>query len=418
MKKIRAISPAKLTLFTLLFAIISGFVLRIFCPTLLSAWIDGYLLTPVKTMYLNALKLVVTPVVFFMISSSIAGVGDYKTYGRIGGRVIFGYILTSIAAIGIGMTSVLLLNPAGSMSLSAPAAGYEASTTDISLLYTVVNLVPSSFISPFLESNMLQIIFLSALVGGAAGILAQQQNLPQIRNGLEIMNKLLLTISSFILRLIPVATFCAVTQLILQIDTETMVGLLNLILTVFFADLAMVGLYGLLFFCFTRNSPLLLLKKCLPNIASFAMFCSTSAVMPQTLDTCTNKLGIHPKISSFSMPLGSTINMDGACIYLSVASIFLCAIYNITLTPSILIQMGFTILLLSVGAPPVPGAGFICLSVLVLQLGIPMESIGYLLGIDQLMSILRTVVNGSGDIVVTSIVADKEGLMDKEIFRS
>ena len=418
MKQQRTISPARLTVIALISAIAFGLILRLIIPTGISSGIDSYLLSPIKTMYLNALKLVVTPVVFFMISSSIASISDFKAYGRIGFRVISRYLLTSLAAVCLGILISWILSPGNTSLLGEAAAEYTGGTAEVSLLDTIVDIVPKDLISPFKDANMIQVIFLAVIIGYCSGLLAQTQGIPQLKNGLELLNKLFLSVSGLILKLIPVGTFCAVSQLILQIDGQMLMSLINLILTVILADLCMMLIYGIMFMLSTRENPIRLLRKCLPMISAFLLFCSTSAVMTQTLDTCTNKLGVDPKISSFSIPLGSTMNMDGACIYLTIASLFLAKVYGIDLTPSMLVQLGFTTLILSVGAPPVPGSGFICLSVLVLQLGLPMESIGYLLGIDQLMSMFRTMVNGSGDIVVTTIVAAKENLLDRQVFRS
>lgn len=403
------------TLIALIAAILIGAMLRFLFGAPIARVVVEYVLAPVKTMYLNALKLVVAPVVFFMISASVAGITDYKAYGRIGGKVIGFYMMTSVLAICLSIGLAMLLQPGAG---TAPGeAVYTSQAADISLRDTIIGIVPSNLLQPFLDGNMIQIIFLAVLIGAASGLLAQKADIPQFRKALELCNRLFRTVASFVLCLIPLGTFCAVAQLLLELDTTMILGLLNLIGTVFLAAASMLFLYGLLFFVCTKNSPFRLLRKCLPNLISFAMLCSTSAVMPQTLRTCTEELGIHPKISSFSMPLGSTMNMDGACIYLPVATIFLAELYGVALTPAILVQMGFTTLLLSVGAPPIPGAGFVCLSVLVLQLGIPMDAIGILLGIDQLMSMCRTVVNGSGDFVGTAIIAHSENEMDLSVFR-
>ena len=404
------------TLMALVFAIIVGLGLRFFCGDTLITFVSTDVLEPVKTMYLNALKLVVAPVVFCSIAASIAGISDYRTYGRIGLKVVLIYVATSLIATCIGIASATLLSPSAGAVLEG-SVSYSTEPTRISLLDTIVSIVPSNLVSPFQESNMTQIIFLALLIGWASGILEQKSNIPQFRRALDLMYKLFLTIASLVLKLIPVGTFCAVALLILDIDAAILLSLVKLIGCVFFGATLMICVYGLMFFLVTKESPLRLLRKCLPNLTSFALLCSTSAVLPQTLDTCTGKLGIDPEISSFSIPLGSTINMDGACIYLTVSALFLAGIYDITLTPDMLVQLALTTLLLSIGAPPLPGSGFICLSVLVLQLGIPMDSIGYLLGIDQLMSMCRTVVNGSGDMVCTAIIAHKEGRMDMETFR-
>lgn len=403
------------TLLALISAILLGLLLRL--TPAVAEIIADYLLTPVKTIYLNALKLVVTPVVFFAISSSVSGISDYRSYGRIGFKVVLLYMLTSAAATGIGLGLGAMLQPGSGVVLDTTQAAYTASPVEISLIDTIVNLVPSNPLTPFTEANMTQIIFLSLLLGAGAGIMEQRSGLSQFRKALDLMNQFFLTVSGLVLRLIPVGTFCAVTLLVTALDAPLLLGVVRLIATVVLGVFIMLCLYGLLFFLITRLNPFLLLKGILPNLTAFALLCSTSAVMPQTLDTCTHRLGIDPKISAFSIPLGSTINMDGACIYLTVAAMFLAQLYGIQLTPAMVFQLSFTTLILSVGAPPMPGSGFICLSVLVLQLGLPIESIGFLLGIDQLMSMCRTVTNGAGDIVCTAVVAYSEGQMNVDIFK-
>lgn len=404
------------TLLALLAAVLVGAILRVIGNEQVIAAVDAYLLTPVKTMYLSSLKLVVTPVVFFMISSSVAGISDYKAYGRIGIKVISLYLMTSVAAICVGFGVSQTLHPGAGVVLDQSVAGYEAAEMEVSLVNTIVSIVPSNLLSPFLEGEMIQIIFLAILIGAASGILEQRSGIPQFRKGLGLLNQLFLTISGLVLRLIPVGTFAAVGLLVLTIDLSMILSLLKLVGCVFLGAGIMMCLYGLLFLLVTRKSPVRLLKKCLPNLTSFALLCSTSAVMPQTIETCNNKLGIDPEISAFSMPLGSTMNMDGACIYLTISALFLAELYGIDLTAGMLVKLGFTTLLLSVGAPPIPGAGFICLSVLVMQLGIPIDSIGFLLGIDQLMSMCRTVINGSGDITATAVIACTEGRMNMDVF--
>lgn len=403
------------TLIALGAAVVMGLSLRFLGFAEVNAILSGYLLEPLKDAFLRALKLVVVPVVFFMISSSVAGISDLRTYGRIGTKVIVTYLLTSAVAIGVGLGLALVFRPGAGVTMELANAGYTAEPAAVSLTDTLVNIVPANILAPFVEADMIQLIFLAVLVGAAAGLLGGEDHI-RIQTILNLLNRLFLKIASLVLKLIPLGTFCAVVLLLLEIDVDTLLGLLKLIGTVLLGAVIMMGLYGLLFLAATGKNPMRLMRKCLPNYLSFALLCSTSAVMPQTLDTCTNRLGIDPEVSSFSMPLGSTMNMDGTCVYLTASALFLAEIYGIDLAAGELINLAVTTLLLSVGAPPVPGAGFVCLSVLVIQLGLPIDSIGFLLGIDQLMSMCRTVINGAGDIAVTASVAYRAGRMDESIF--
>lgn len=397
-------------------AIVVGLLLRFYGGAGLNDAVSTYILTPLRTMFLNALKMLVVPVVFFAISSSVAGVSDIREYGRIGMKVFSFYTFTSFVAILVGYIVYQILQPGANVQLDMSAYTYSAdSSTGISLLDSIVNIVPTSFVGAFTGTEMLQIIFLAILAGAAATMLDNGDDRQKVTEFLGLCNRFFLKVASIVMKTIPLATFCAMTLLVLTIDTSMVVALLKLVLGMFLGGVGMFLVYALLFVVFVRKNPLNFFKKCLPNFLLFITFCSTSAVMPQTLDTCTKRLGISPKISSFSMPLGSTINMDGACVYLTLSTLFLAAVYHVPVSVDMLLKLAVTIVILSMGAPPIAGAGFICLSILVLQIGVPIEGLGVLMGIDQIMSMLRTLINGTGDFVGTASVASTEKLIDYDI---
>ena len=397
-------------------AIVVGLLLRFYGGAGLNDAVSTYVLTPLRTMFLNALKMLVVPVVFFAISSSVAGVSDIREYGRIGMKVFTFYTFTSFVAILVGYIVYQILQPRANVQLDMSAYTYSAdSSTGISLLDSIVNIVPTSFVGAFTGTEMLQIIFLAILAGAAATMLDNGDDRQKVTEFLGLCNRFFLKVASIVMKTIPLATFCAMTLLVLTIDTSMVVALLKLVLGMFLGGVGMFLVYALLFVVFVRKNPLNFFKKCLPNFLLFITFCSTSAVMPQTLDTCTKRLGISPKISSFSMPLGSTINMDGACVYLTLSTLFLATLYHVPVSVDMLLKLAVTIVILSMGAPPIAGAGFICLSILVLQIGVPIEGLGVLMGIDQIMSMLRTLINGTGDFVGTASVASTEKLIDYDI---
>lgn len=400
-------------------AVVVGLLLRFYGGDSLNGGISTYVLTPLRTMFLNALKMLVVPVVFFAISSSVAGVSDIREYGRIGVKVFSFYTFTSFVAIIVGYVVYQLLQPGANVQLDMSAYTYSAdSSTGISLLDSIVNIVPTSFVGAFTGTEMLQIIFLAILAGAAATMLDNGDDRQKVTEFLGLCNRFFLKLASIVMKTIPLATFCAMTLLVLTIDTSMVVALLKLVLGMLLGGVGMFLVYSLLFVMFVRKNPLNFFKKCLPNFLLFITFCSTSAVMPQTLDTCTKRLGISPKISSFSMPLGSTINMDGACVYLTLSTLFLAAVYHVPMTVDMLLKLAVTIVILSMGAPPIAGAGFICLSILVLQIGVPIEGLGVLMGIDQIMSMCRTLINGTGDFVGTAAVASMEKLIDYDVLDS
>ncbi len=400
-------------------AIAVGLLLRFYGGAGLNDAVSTYILTPLRTMFLNALKMLVVPVVFFAISSSVAGVSDIREYGRIGIKVFSFYTFTSFVAILVGFVVYQILQPGANVQLDMSAYTYSADTsTGISLLDSIVSIVPTSFVGAFTGTEMLQVIFLAILAGVAATMLDNGDDRQKITEFLGLGNRFFLKLASIVMKTIPLATFCAMTLLVLTIDTSMVVALLKLLLGMALGAFGMFLVYSLLYILFVRRNPLQFFKKCIPNFLLFITFCSTSAVMPQTLDTCTKRLGISPKISSFSMPLGSTINMDGACVYLTLSTLFLAAVYHVPVSVDMLLKLAVTIVILSMGAPPIAGAGFICLSILVLQIGVPIEGLGVLMGIDQIMSMLRTLVNGTGDFVGTASVASVEKLIDYDVLDS
>lgn len=411
--------PQTLRAVTLAFllAIAVGLLLRFLDAGALNNALSAYLLTPLRTMFLNALKMLVVPVVFLSIASSVSGMTDIREYGKIGAKVFSFYTCTSFLAILVGYGVYQLLQPGAGVLPDLSAYHYtQEGLTDISLLDTVINVIPSSFVGAFTGTDMLQIIFLALLIGTAASRLEHGEDRQKVTQFLGLCNRLFLKLASIVMLAIPVATFCSMTLLVLSIDAEMVLALLKLVCGMLLGMVCMFVIYGLLFFLTVRKNPLLFFQKCIPLFLSFITFCSTSAVMPQSLEISSKRLGISPKISSFSLPLGSTINMDGACIYLTLSVLFLAAVYQVPIAADMLLKLAVTIVILSMGAPPISGAGFICLSILVMQLGLPIESLGILMGIDQIMSMCRTLINGAGDLTGTAIVASSENLMDFTVF--
>ena len=416
---VRKGQPQTLKLVTLAFclAIVAGLLLRYFGGETLRTLTADYLLTPLRTMFLNALKMIVVPVVFFAISSSVASVSDIREYGRVGMKVLLFYTMTSFLAIFVGFLVYQIVQPGSGIAPDISSYHYVAEETEgISILDTIVNIIPTSFVGAFTNMEMLQIIFLAILTGAASNLLDNGSDRQRVCDFLGLMNRLFLKIASIVMKAIPLVTFCAMTLLVLNMDGSMVLALLKLVLSMGVGALCMFAAYSILLALFVRRNPAKFFRKCIPNFISFITFCSTSAVMPQSLETCRKELGISPKISSFSMPLGSTINMDGACVYLTISILFLAAVYQVPVTAEMLLKLAVTILILSMGAPPIAGAGFICLSILVQQVGIPLESLGILMGIDQIMSMCRTLINGTGDFVGTAAVAKSENLMDLSVF--
>ena len=409
-----------LTLGAMLFSIILGIALKLLLSASAQNMLNEYLLTPVKVMFLNALKMIVGPVVFFSIVTCLSQFDSIQDLGKIGLKVMGMYLFTTLLAVLVGIGVFGLIQP-GDASLSqyvtdaASKTIETAGSTSISLLDTVVNIVPSNIVKPFLEADMLQIIFIAIISGMAVGMIGDYSK--SLKNLFEAFNMLFLKITTLIVKLIPLAVLCSMTSLVMLTGTETLLAIMSFFGTFILALAAMLMVYCALVFIITRLNPIILLKKhASAMMASFSL-ASSNAAMPFNMKSC-QRLGISPRICSFSIPLGATVNMDGSCIYMAVAGLFLAKVFGIHMGGSELFSMIFSIIVLSIGAPGIPGAGLVCLSVLLTQIGVPAEALSLVMGIDSLLGMFRTAVNSAGDVAVSLIVAKSERLLDTEKYNS
>lgn len=405
------------TIVALLAGLLVGALLSA-APGIVSDGVCGYLLTPAKTMFMNALKMIIAPVVFFSIVSCIAQFKNLSELGRIGAKVMGMYLSTTVVAvlISIGMSFLLHPGPFGfAMSIDMGAGTMDIDTsTDTSLLNTIINIIPSNFVKPFLESDTLQIIILAVLVGVAVGKIGDYA--PVLQEFFEACNSLFLTVTTIVSRFIPLAVFCSVALMMVQMGGNSLLAVLGMLGTYLLCILCMMTVYGLLVLVLGRMDPRVFYKKNRKGMLTSFTLSSSSAAMPTNIMTCTEKMGISPKVCNFSIPLGSTVNMDGTCMMMTVASLFLARAYGIVIPGSMYLSLIITIVLLSLGAPGVPGAVIVCLGVVLAGIGVPVEAVGLIIGISPFLDMFNTMSNTTGDVACALIVANSEGLIDKEVF--
>ena len=407
------------TLGSMLVAILAGILLSNFAGSTFNDGLNEYVLTPVKTMYMNALKMCVAPVVFFSIIACVVQFTDLSELGRIGGKVFASYLLTTVLAVGVGLGIYFLFQP-GDAGIAAGTIADASSITsqkmDVSLLGTLISVVPNNVIQPFLDSNMLQLIFMAILGGIAVGLIGKHSQI--LRDILMACNDLFLKITTLIIRVMPIAVFCSICSMILSLGLNTMVSVLGMLGVFLLGLLCMMVVYCLLMMSLGHISPIPFLKKYVPTMLQVLSMASSNASIPLNMDACKTKLGISSRVYSLSIPLGATINMDGTCIHLAIFSLALAKVYGVEISGAAILSLIVSIIVLSMGAPGIPGSGLICLSVLLTQIGVPVEAIGIVMGIDSLAGMFRTASNCLGDVAVTTIVAKSEGLLDMEMYKA
>ena len=394
-------------------------LLRFVLPGGFAEGVKTYFLSPVDTMFMNALKIIIAPVVFFSIVTCLSQFQNISELGRIGAKVMGMYLLTTAIAVLLSLGLSLLIRPgAWGFALTGEVEtdlSVIAKDVDTSLLHTIINIVPSNFLQPFVDSDTLQIIFLAVICGVAVGLIGEYSTV--LREFFEACNSLFLTITTMICRVIPLAVFASTALMILKLGGGSLLSVLSMMGTELICIACMLGVYGLLIFLIARLNPAPFYKKNREGmIVSFTLM-SSSAAMPTNMRICTDQLGISRKVCGFSIPLGATVNMDGTCIMLMVASLFLARAYGVPVPVSSLVTLSITNILLSLGAPAIPGAGLICLSVALGSIGVPVQAIGLLMGVYPIINMFNTMNNTTGDMAVSLIVSKSEGLLDVDTYK-
>ncbi len=406
------------TLGALFAAIILGLIFASFMPESVNTFLNSNILVPIKTMYMNALKMIVGPVVFLSVISCISQFSDISALGRIGGKIIGMYILTTVLAVGVGIGVFCLIQPGDpslASSLIADASAYTSQTVDVSLKDTIVGIVPSDVINPFLTLNMLQILFMAILFGVATSLLGKYSaSLSEFFNAL---NELFLKVTMLIIKLIPLAVFCSIMSMMLTMGVHAILSVLGMFGTFLLGLVCMMLLYGVLMSAMGRVNPVPFFKRYAPTMLQVFAMASSNASIPVNMEAC-EKNGVSKRIYSISIPLGATLNMDGTSIYLAIFALALARIYGVGISSSAMVSLIISIIVLSMGAPGIPGSGLICLSVLLAQIHVPVEAVGLIMGIDALCGMFRSMSNCLGDVAVSLIVAKSEKELDLDIYRS
>jgi Na+/H+-dicarboxylate symporter len=366
--------------------------------------------------FIVSLKMVVVPLVFVSLTCGAASLGASGSIGRLGGKTIGLYLVTTAIAVSLALIIALFVNPGlGAANEITEISNFTPKSPPPSLKETFVNVFPSNPIAAMAEGKMLQIIVFALLFG--ISISKSGETGKKILESLEQINFILMKLIMLIVSLAPYGVFCLMVKLGLTIGIDEIAKLAAYFFTVV-GVLFLHGLviYPLLLIIFARVNPIIFLLKMREAIMVAFSTSSSGATMPVTLKTVEEKLGVKRRVSSFAVPLGATINMDGTAIMQGVATVFIAQFYGIVLTPDQFLMVIITATLASIGTAAVPGVGLVMLTMVLGQVGLPVEGIGLIIGVDRLLDMLRTAVNVTGDGTVATIVASSEGDLDKKKF--
>jgi Na+/H+-dicarboxylate symporter len=396
--------PLALQIFiALILAVIVGLLMQK-VPDIATAYIK-----PFGTIFLNLIKFIVGPIVLFSIMAGIVSMRDLKKLGAIGGTTLIYYFFTTAIAISIGLVFASLFKGAFP-TLSTSSLTY-APTQTTSMIDTFVNMFPANFIVPISSANMLQVIVMAILIGFAVIQLGEKAE--GAITTINRWNDIFLKCMEMILKLSPIGVFCLLAPVIALNGAAVIGSLAKVLLCAYICYI----LHAVIVYSFSVSvlggvSPLRFFKEMAPAIVFAFSSASSVGTLPLNMK-CTRKLGVSKEISSFVLPLGATINMDGTAIYQGVCAIFIAACYGIDLTFAQMISIVLTATLASVGTAGVPGAGVVMLALILTSAGLPVDGIALVAGVDRIFDMGRTTLNITGDasctLIVSNLMKKREG---------
>lgn len=366
---------------------------------------------PLGTIFLNMIKMIVVPMVFFSITAGVASLGDLKKLRNIGVKVVGLYALTSALCVGLGLIMANIINPGKGFDLTAlsQSTDYEAQAMP-SIIDTLIDMFPSNIFTSFTNTNMLQIIVFSVFLGVALIMMGKEGE--RLLAGVQSCANAMYKITAIVMEFSPIGVCALLADSVGAYGLKIFGPLGKLILTVYASDVILVLLMYIPMVALLAKFPV---KKWLQGIWKVwvvtASTTSSSGSLPITTSVTNDEFGVSSELSSFSLPLGATINMNGGCIYYAAAIVMTAQIYGMNLTPSALVNIIISTVLVAMCCPGVPGGAIIMTTILLTNMGLPLEIVGLIAGIFRLIDMANTTFNVTGDVVTTMVVARSEGMM-------
>lgn len=378
-----------------------------------SAIVDG-VFEVVGAMFVSALKMMVVPLVFVSLVGGVTALGDLRTLGRVGGKAVLFYLATTAVAISIALSLAVLTAPGEGFQSTAPMAEIELKAPP-ALEQVLIDLVPSNPVAAMASGSMLQVIVFALLFGVAVSAAGERGR--HVLNFFNDLNAVIMRMVELVMKLAPIGVFALIAKTFATQGADVLSPLLGYFLVVIGALLVhSLGTYSAVLYLLGRLDPRVFYAK-LRSVLAFAFStASSNATIPVTLKATEERLGVSNSVAAFTVPLGATINMDGTAIMQGVATVFIAQVYGVDLGLADYLTVILTATLASIGTAGVPGVGLIMLAMVLGQVGLPVEGIALIIGVDRLLDMLRTATNVMGDCMVTCLVAKSEGALDEAIY--
>ena len=383
--------------------------------SVLITWVVENIFDVIGKIFVVSLKLLVVPLVFFSLVCGSASMGEDIKMGQVAIKTILLYLLTTAIAVSIALLVANIVDPGVGIN-TGTIDSFEVKTAP-SVKEVLIGIFPDNPFRAMVDGNMLQIIVFAILVGVA--ILKTGDSGKTVLRGCVLINEVIMKMVFMLINLAPYGVFCLLAKLFTREGFSAIVNLAIYFSTIVFVlSFHAAVIYSAILYIFTGLNPLKLFKNMRPAMLFAFSTSSSNATIPVTLTTARNRLGADNSIASFTIPLGATVNMDGTAIMQGIATVFIAQAYGLELSMIQYVSVVATATLASIGTAGVPGVGLITLAMVLQQVGLPVEGIGLIIGVDRLLDMLRTVVNISGDGMVTTVVASSEKRLDRAVFNS
>lgn len=366
--------------------------------------------------FIRLMQMLVVPLVFSSLVCGSMAIGDTKQLGKVGARTIAFYLVTTALAISVALSVANLINPGIGLNMQDIQAAENVSVaTKTPVTETLLNIIPTNIFWGLTNAKMLQVIFFSLFLGIILTKLDDKA--ATISNFFSEFNTVMMEMTMVVMKVAPYGVFCLIARTFASTGFDAFVPMLKYMGSVFLALLVQCFIvYTVLLKTTTGLSPIVFIKKFFPVMAFAFSTATSNSTIPLSIETLKDKLGVSKKISSFTIPLGATINMDGTSIMQGVAVVFAAQAYGIDLSMMDYLTVIGTATIASVGTAGVPSVGLITLTMVFNSVGLPIEAIALIMGIDRILDMTRTAVNITGDAICTTVIADKNNQVDRDVF--
>lgn len=368
--------------------------------------------------FIHLMQMLVVPLVFCSIVCGAASMSDPKMLGKVGLGTILTYLCTTAIAVVIALNLAQWLRPGVGLDMaSVVTVDPSAVTTDQTVPDMLINIIPTNVFKSLASGEMLPIIFFALFLGFMLGALGRK--VATVNRFFTQFNAIMMRMIGFVLKVAPVGIFCLITRTFCNLGISGVLPMVKFIGVVYLGLLVqLLVVYMAILFVATRLNPFHFLRKFLPVMIFAFSTSSSNATIPLNMGTLEKKMGVDGKVSSFTIPLGATINMDGTAIMQGAAVVFIAQAFGIQLTGPMLVTVVLTAVTASIGTAGVPGVGTIMLAMVFNSIGLPAEGVAMIMGIDRILDMGRTAVNITGDAVVTTVMANIVGMLDRNVYRN